>query len=59
MRFTSTSKTRSSALADDWYKELLAQNARLQFAVSKLSKWSGIEVSDLYEDGYLNEGDMG
>ncbi|MGO2860635.1 MAG: hypothetical protein ACTIC1_05725 [Brevibacterium sp.] len=46
-------------MADDWYKELLAQNARLQFAVSKLSKWSGIEVSDLYEDGYLNEGDMG
>lgn len=45
-------------MADDWHRELLAQNARLQFVVHKMSKWSGIEIADLYEDGYLEQGDM-
>lgn len=42
----------------DWHRDLLEQIERLQFVIHKMSKWSGIEVSDLYEDGYLNEGDM-
>lgn len=40
------------------YGALSARTRRLQFAVHKLSKWSGVEIADLYEDDYLQEGDM-
>lgn len=38
---------------------VLQQIERLQFAVSKLCKWSGVEIVDLVDEGYLKEGDMG
>lgn len=37
---------------------VLQQIERLQFAVSKMSKWSGVEIGELIDEGYLKEGDM-
>lgn len=31
---------------------------RLIYAIHKLTKWSGVDISELIDDGYLEEGDM-
>lgn len=31
---------------------------RLQAVIHKMSKWSGVEVIELIEEGYLEEGDV-
>lgn len=32
--------------------------ARLQFTVHKLAGWNGTDISELIEDGLLEEGDL-
>lgn len=32
--------------------------ARLVHAINKLSKWAGVDIGELIEHGYLEEGDM-
>lgn len=34
------------------------QVERLQNTIHKLSKWQGIDISELIEEEYLEEGDM-
>lgn len=37
----------------------IAQRAkRMSVAIHKLSKWSGVDISELVDEGYLEEGDM-
>lgn len=35
-----------------------ARNARLSNAVRKLAGWSGNDISDLIDDGLIEEGDL-
>lgn len=42
----------------DWYMDLLQQLERLQAVTIKLAAWQGIDIADLYEDGYLQSGDL-
>ena len=37
---------------------LMAQVDRLQFTVRKLAGWNGTDISELIEDGLLEEGDL-
>lgn len=39
-------------------EDLLEIIDRLQRVVLKMSGWSGVDVSELVDEGYLEEGDM-
>lgn len=39
--------------------DVKGQIERLQNAVIKLVAWNGIDLQDLYDEGLLQEGDMG
>lgn len=51
----------ASIRADKVLDKLIEKNARidrLSTAVHKLTKWAGVEISELIDEGYLEEGDM-
>lgn len=57
----STTPTIASIRADKMLDKLIEKNGqidRLSTAVHKLTKWAGVEISELIDEGYLEEGDV-